>query len=185
MKGPIPAGCDRPGLAFIAYPKAVSLLPGAQFWAVLFFLMVILLGLDSQNGIVLFQLIDSYGPSGTSLLFIACFECIAVAWITLVYDTLTSSSINLNLDYVPGPWASRVACLLILTPLMCIPVYILLCLWRNPAGMTTPSSDLRQARPHEPRLTVCDHVIIKGQEKPPRIAGEQDEKLVMEESSGV
>ncbi|XP_021362201.1 sodium- and chloride-dependent taurine transporter-like [Mizuhopecten yessoensis] len=37
-----------PGLAFIAYPKAVSLMPGAPVWSVLFFLMVILLGLDSQ-----------------------------------------------------------------------------------------------------------------------------------------
>lgn len=37
-----------PGLAFIAYPKALTLLPGAPFWSVMFFLMVILLGLDSQ-----------------------------------------------------------------------------------------------------------------------------------------
>ncbi|CAG2212319.1 SLC6A6 [Mytilus edulis] len=37
-----------PGLAFIAYPKAVSMMPGAPFWSVLFFFMVILLGFDSQ-----------------------------------------------------------------------------------------------------------------------------------------
>lgn len=37
-----------PGLAFIAYPKALTLLPAAPFWSVMFFLMVILLGLDSQ-----------------------------------------------------------------------------------------------------------------------------------------
>ncbi|XP_058490060.1 sodium- and chloride-dependent GABA transporter 2-like [Solea solea] len=37
-----------PGLAFIAYPQAVAMMPLPQLWSICFFIMLILLGLDTQ-----------------------------------------------------------------------------------------------------------------------------------------
>ncbi|XP_030630095.1 sodium- and chloride-dependent betaine transporter-like [Chanos chanos] len=230
------------GLAFIVYPKALAMLPGAQFWAVLFFLMILFLGLDSQfvcvesfataltdlfpgvlrkpgrreilvliiavfcfllglplvteGGIHLFQLVDTYGPSGTNLLFIACFECIVIGWVygaDRFYDNIEDM-----IGYRPFPvlkfcwlfitpvicWATMmynltanswhhqilnsglrqaVASLLGLTPLLCIPIYIFVTLFKNSDGMTIPSRELRQIRPHLPPLTICEQVIISPQ----------------------
>ncbi|XP_049616193.1 sodium- and chloride-dependent betaine transporter [Syngnathus scovelli] len=229
-----------PTLAFIAYPRALSMLPGSTFWTVVFFFMMLLLGLDTQfvcveslataisdlfpkhmrrpcareilvlvivvvcfllglplvteGGIMLFHIIDSFGSSGTSLLIIAIFESIVIGWVygadrfldniedmigyrpfpvlkycwlfvtpllclvTMLYDLVQMHSLMVY-DYQLGSWGLAIGSLLILLPLICIPVFILVSLGKTPQNMTTSSDDLRQARPHNPALTLCGLVV--------------------------
>ncbi|XP_056223563.1 sodium- and chloride-dependent GABA transporter 2-like [Seriola aureovittata] len=251
-----------PHLIFIAIPRVLSLLPGSSFWALLFFVMVILLCLDTQfvcveslataitdlfprylrrpkgreilvlviaiicfllglpfiseGGILLFHLIDAYGASRITLLIIACVETIVIGWVygadrfydniedmigykpfpvlkycwmfvtpficglTVLYHLAHPDTFYLY-GYVPSTSATTLCSVLIAAPLICIPAFVLVALWRNPQNMTTPSSDLRQAQPHKPVLTLCKYVIYKAQRLPIRSVEERDEKLMMAE----
>ena len=42
------AESSGPGLAFITYPEALSKMPGSSFFAIIFFLMLLALGLCTQ-----------------------------------------------------------------------------------------------------------------------------------------
>ncbi|KAJ8786266.1 hypothetical protein J1605_006486 [Eschrichtius robustus] len=155
-----------PGLAFIAYPKAVTMMPLPTFWSILFFIMLLLLGLDSQfvevegqitslvdlhpsflrkgfrreifiasiccvsyllgltmvteGGMYVFQLFDYYAASGVCLLWVAFFECFAIAWIygsDNFYDGIEDM-----IGYRPGPWMKYSWA--VVTPLLCLGCFI-------------------------------------------------------------
>ncbi|RVE56725.1 hypothetical protein OJAV_G00223990 [Oryzias javanicus] len=254
-----------PGLAFIAYPRALSLLPASSFWAVLFFLMVLFLGLDSQfvcveslatavtdlfprrlrkpgareilvlviavlcflfglpfvtqGGIHVFSLVDYYGPSGTSILIIACVETVVVGWIygadrfldniedmigyrplsvlkylwlfvtpliclmTVLYGLIQASPFTIE-GYTLKFGSSLLAGLLMAAPLICIPAFIFVTLYKDPKRMIRASKDLRQIRPHKPLLTLCDYVIFKAQGQT-KESEEKGNESLMEETGKV
>uniref|UniRef100_A0A671WMZ4 Transporter n=1 Tax=Sparus aurata TaxID=8175 RepID=A0A671WMZ4_SPAAU len=56
---------DGPGLVFVVYPEVLSTMPAFQLWAVLFFFMLLLLGLDSQFAtaeVAVTFIKDEFGP---------------------------------------------------------------------------------------------------------------------------
>ncbi|CAF1299631.1 unnamed protein product [Rotaria sordida] len=68
-----------PGLAFVAYPQALSIMPGGPFWAVIFFFMLLTLGLDTQFGladVVIAGLLDTFKQLRQHKLFVSISYCI-------------------------------------------------------------------------------------------------------------
>jgi len=70
------------GLAFVAYPEALSHLPAPHFWSIIFFLMLFLLGLDSEFALFetvmvaiydTFPILRSHKVGVTSIMCFVCF----------------------------------------------------------------------------------------------------------------
>jgi NSS family neurotransmitter:Na+ symporter len=63
------------GLAFVAYPKAVSLMPGGNFFGAIFFLSLVIAGLSSSISIIeafTSAIVDKFGVDRKKLVNIVC-----------------------------------------------------------------------------------------------------------------
>uniref|UniRef100_A0A665VWU9 Transporter n=1 Tax=Echeneis naucrates TaxID=173247 RepID=A0A665VWU9_ECHNA len=85
-----------------------------------------------------------------------------ICGLKLLENITEMETIYLN-GYVPGYWCKLLSTLLMAAPLLCIPISVLVAVVRDSQDMALPSKELRQARPHKPRLTLCKRVIIRAQ----------------------
>ncbi|XP_052780978.1 sodium-dependent proline transporter-like isoform X1 [Mya arenaria] len=98
---------EGPGLAFIVYPEAVQSLPAPAFWAVIFFFMLITLGLDSQFASVealltgLLDIVPRYRQHKTIAIFIIC---IAMFLLGLPFTTRSGIYWVTLVDYYGAAW---------------------------------------------------------------------------------
>ncbi|XP_072915494.1 sodium- and chloride-dependent GABA transporter 1-like isoform X3 [Hemitrygon akajei] len=109
-----------PGLAFLAYPQAVTQMQPSALWAILFFSMLLMLGLDSQGGLYVFKMFDYYSASGMSLLFLVFFETISISWfygVNRFYENIEEM-----IGYKPCIWWKL--CWVYFTPIIILSVFL-------------------------------------------------------------
>ncbi|TTP91405.1 Sodium- and chloride-dependent taurine transporter [Bagarius yarrelli] len=119
-----------PGLAFIAYPKAVTMMPLPTFWAILFFIMLLLLGLDSQFVEVegqITSLVDLY-PSLLRKgyrreIFIAVI-CVISYLGCFVFSLVKYKPLTYNKVYEYPDWSIGIGWCLALSSMICIPMVV-------------------------------------------------------------
>ncbi|PIK33016.1 sodium-dependent alanine transporter 2, partial [Apostichopus japonicus] len=114
-----------PGLVFITYPEAIAQMPLAPLWAILFFAMLFLVGLDTQFGMVetvISGIIDVF-PSQlrqhkTKVAFVVCLSGVLCDRFTDRYQGIRRFLGNIRemLGKVPFVWPWYAICWLFVTP---------------------------------------------------------------------
>lgn len=102
-------GSEGPGLVFVVYPQAIAEMSGSVFWSIIFFLMLITLGLDSTFGgleAMITALCDEYPRViGRRREWFVLFLLIGIYMCAL--PTMTYVSILLFEGYLKRVWCSE------------------------------------------------------------------------------
>ncbi|GAB0198030.1 sodium-dependent serotonin transporter [Grus japonensis] len=101
-----------PSLLFITYAEAIANMPASTFFAIIFFLMLLTLGLDSTGGAYVVKLFEEYA-TGPAVLTVVFLEAVAVAWFYGI--TQFCNDVKEMLGFTPG-WYWRV-CWVAISPI--------------------------------------------------------------------
>ncbi|KAM7397038.1 hypothetical protein PAMP_020036 [Pampus punctatissimus] len=162
-----------PGLAFIAYPRAVAMMPFSPLWACCFFIMIVFLGLDSEFVCVeslVTAVVDMY-PSTFRRKYRRELFILGVAVVsfflglimltegTFAFALIKYSPLKYNNEYVYPWWGYGIGWILALSSMLCIPVWVALKLYYTPGTLrerlvllTTPSTELPKTRQEQEKL---------------------------------
>uniref|UniRef100_A0A8C6L4U3 Transporter n=1 Tax=Nothobranchius furzeri TaxID=105023 RepID=A0A8C6L4U3_NOTFU len=156
-----------PGLAFIAYPKAVTMMPLSPLWACLFFMMLIFLGLDSQVGKRQYVLSETYLLSGSDRFYLNIEDMIGykpvffIKWCWMIltpgicagiflFFLIKYKPLKYNNVYTYPDWGYGIGWFMAMSSMVCIPLGIIWMIWKTPGTfsermkkLTTPSPDLK------------------------------------------
>uniref|UniRef100_A0A8C6TLF5 Transporter n=1 Tax=Neogobius melanostomus TaxID=47308 RepID=A0A8C6TLF5_9GOBI len=131
-----------PGLAFIAYPKAVSLMPVAPLWAALFFFMLLMLGLDSQvenHTLPPYHSSDRFMDDVARMIGYRPFPWMKWCWAFItpcvcigifLFHLVNYKPLTYNTDYIYPWWGEVIGWCMALSSMLCIPVSLLYKLFR-------------------------------------------------------
>ncbi|CAF2974178.1 unnamed protein product [Rotaria socialis] len=120
-----------PGLAFIAYPQALSIMPGGPFWAVTFFFMLLTLGLDSQfalSDVTISGLLDNFSGLRRYKPFVIIGYCVACYLLALpmcapivFFSSIIQFRAPTEGNYTYLPYANALGWLMVGSSLIFIP----------------------------------------------------------------
>ncbi|XP_074200447.1 sodium- and chloride-dependent GABA transporter 3 isoform X2 [Camelus bactrianus] len=171
-----------PGLAFIAYPKAVTMMPLSPLWATLFFMMLIFLGLDSQFVCVeslVTAVVDMYPKVfrrgyRRELLILALSVIsyfLGLVMLTegiFIFFLVKYKPLKYNNVYTYPAWGYGIGWLMALSSMLCIPLWVFIKVWKTEGTLpekfrklTIPSADLKMrgklgAGPRTVTVNDCD-----------------------------